>query len=235
MAQATFVHDGGSIDYTPSADVVAGEVVVLGGVALVAKTAIASGKLGALATAGVFDFAKQSGVTFDVGDAIYWDNINKYANKVTTGTYLGVAIAAAAGGDETVRCKLDALANALGVGNLSNVGDGSLGLPVLVRKLATVAAAGDVTVLASAPRKLRVVDAWLIARDTNAANVKLHSGTAGVDDITAAVAKGTTNAAVVRWTSIVDAKADIAAGGTLKVNFSAAGSIEVYVLVLPVE
>lgn len=93
----------------------------------------------------------------------------------------------------------------------------------------------ELEVLASAPRKLRVVDAWLVARDTNAANVKLHAGTAGADDITAAVAKGTTNAAIVRWTSIVDAKAVIAAAGTIKVNFSAAGSIEAYVLAIPVE
>lgn len=234
MAQATFVHDGGSIDYTPGSAVAAGEVIVLNGIAFVAHGAIASGDRGTLVASGVFDFTKQSGVTFSVGDAVYWDDSNNYANKTTTGAYLGIAVAAAASGDATVRVRLDALANVLGVGSLSNIGDGAVGLPMLIRKLATAAGAGDVTVLASAPRKLRVVDAWLVARDTNAANVKLHSGTAGTDDITNAVAKGTTANAIVRWTQIIEAKQEVAAAGAIKINFSAAGSVEAYVLAIPV-
>lgn len=232
--QATFVHDGTTIDHTPASAIAAGEVVVLGNVALVAKGPIEANRLGALATCGVFDFVKQSGVAFSVGDAIYWDDNNNYANKTTTGAYVGIAVAAADANAGRVRGRLDSLANVLAVGGLPNVGDGAVGLPVAIRKLATVGEAGDVTVVAAVPRKLRVLDAWMVSRDTNAANVKLHSGTAGNDDITNAVAKGTAANAIVRWGQIIGAKQDIASGGVLKVNFSAAGSIEVYVLVLPV-
>ena len=62
MATAQFVHDGKSIDYTPSADVTAGDVVVQEDLVGVAKFDIASGVLGALAVEGVFDFPKATGV-----------------------------------------------------------------------------------------------------------------------------------------------------------------------------
>ena len=55
MATAQFTHDGDYIDYTPSADLVAGDVVVQGDLIGVAKGDIATGKLGALAVVGVFD------------------------------------------------------------------------------------------------------------------------------------------------------------------------------------
>lgn len=41
MAQATFVHDGRAIDYTPGGDVAAGDVVVQGELVGIAKTPIA--------------------------------------------------------------------------------------------------------------------------------------------------------------------------------------------------
>ena len=66
MATATFVHDGKSIDYTPGADVSAGDVVVQNDLVGIAKLDIASGALGALAVTGVFDVPKTAGV----GEAI---------------------------------------------------------------------------------------------------------------------------------------------------------------------
>jgi len=125
-------------------------------------------------------------------------------------------------------------AGKLGAISLANSADGASGLPILIRKTCTAAGSGDVTVLASAPVKLLIVDAWLVARDTQAANVKLHSGTAGVDDITAAVAKGTSDNAIVRFGSIVAAKDEIAAAGTIKANFSAAGAADVFILAVPI-
>ena len=53
MAVVTFVHDGDAIDYTPTADVAAGAVVVQGELVGVAKLAITANKLGSLAVKGV--------------------------------------------------------------------------------------------------------------------------------------------------------------------------------------
>jgi len=234
MPDAIFRHEGGVIDYVPSSNVAAGDVVVLGGVAFVANTPILAGRLGALSTFGVFDFTKQSGVTFAPGDLAYWDVTNRYANKQPSGVYLGIVVRAAAANDATVRVLLDSIVNSLGVGSLFTIPDASIGLPMFIRKLATAGAAGDVTVLSPVPRKLRVVDAWMVARDTNAASIKLHSGTAGTDDITNSVSKGTTLNAIVRFGQIIQAKEEVAAGGVIRAYFSGAGSVEIYILAIPV-
>ena len=65
MATATFIHDGRSIDYTPGADVSAGDVVVQNDLVGIAKLDIASGVLGALAVTGVFDLPKTVAATGD--------------------------------------------------------------------------------------------------------------------------------------------------------------------------
>jgi len=116
MAQATFVQDGASIDYTPGSDVAAGDVIVLGSLSVaIAKQAIASGVLGALATRGVFDGAKATGAIV-VGDAIYWDEdgdpvggvagSGAFTTTASGNLYAGRAVAAAAEAAATVRFEL---------------------------------------------------------------------------------------------------------------------------------
>ena len=56
--QATFIQFGDSIDYTPGANVAAGDVVVQGTLVGAARTSIAASVLGSLAVRGVFDVAK---------------------------------------------------------------------------------------------------------------------------------------------------------------------------------
>ena len=75
MATAQFIHDGNSIDYTPGADVSAGDVVVQGELVGIAKLDIAANTLGALAVAGVFDLPKTAGVgeAITIGSKVYWD------------------------------------------------------------------------------------------------------------------------------------------------------------------
>ena len=73
MSQAVFVHDGAAIDYTPTADVAAGEVVVLGDLVGVAKQPIPANTPGALAVEGVFDFPTESLSGWAVGVLAYWD------------------------------------------------------------------------------------------------------------------------------------------------------------------
>jgi len=109
MAQATFVHDGTSIDYTPAADVAAGDVIVQGELVGVARTPIAAGALGSLAVDGVFDFAKAAGggTAISAGANVYWDDTNNVATTTATGNKLiGKCVKAAADADATVRVRM---------------------------------------------------------------------------------------------------------------------------------
>ena len=111
MAEATFIQDGDAIDYTPGADVAAGQVVVLSDLIGIAKTAISANVLGALAVEGVFDVAKEGGaaVTFGVGDLAYWDDTNKFAVTTDGGganKLLGKVVKAAADADTLVRVRI---------------------------------------------------------------------------------------------------------------------------------
>ena len=110
--QAQFIQEGQSIDYTPSAAVAAGQVVVQGSMIGVAKTPIAASVLGALAVRGIFDVVKANEQQA-LGAALYWDaDGNPYNGTAGTGcatttsggnTFIGFAQAAAEATDETVR------------------------------------------------------------------------------------------------------------------------------------
>ena len=111
MATAQFIHDGKSIDYTPSSDVTAGDVVVQGELVGVAKLDIAADALGALAVAGVFDFPKTAGVgeAIDAGAKVYWDvgdGVAKTDDESGANKLIGKTVAAATDDDETVRVRL---------------------------------------------------------------------------------------------------------------------------------
>ncbi|GJQ27313.1 MAG: hypothetical protein HBSAPP02_23450 [Phycisphaerae bacterium] len=110
MAQATFVHDGAAIDYTPGGNIAAGEVVVIGELVGVAKTPIAANALGALAVEGIFDFAKATGggTAISAGANVYWDDTNNVATTTASGNKLiGKCVKAAADGDATVRVRMN--------------------------------------------------------------------------------------------------------------------------------
>jgi len=124
--EAIFVQDGLIIDYTPAADVAAGEVVVLGKTCFIAKLAITAGTLGALAATGVYYVLKTDGLAFDPGEAVYWDDTANEATKTTTDVYMGVAVKAAAADDSAVYTHLrslqEAIADQFGLADLSDVG-----------------------------------------------------------------------------------------------------------------
>ncbi len=110
--QATFIQDGKSIDYTPSAAVAAGAVVAQGSMIGVAKTPIAANALGSLAVSGIFDVVKANEQQA-LGAALYWDADGDPYNGTggtgcatttsTNNTFIGFAQAAAGATDETVR------------------------------------------------------------------------------------------------------------------------------------
>ena len=108
MPQATFVQDGQSIDYTPVADVAAGDVVVQVDLIGVAKLDIKANKLGALTVCGVFDFNKLAALVLPVGTIVYWDDAANVATNVSAGNkQLGKVVRAAAAADATVRVRMN--------------------------------------------------------------------------------------------------------------------------------
>jgi len=120
MTTATFMYDGEAIDYTPTADVAAGAVVVQGelvGVAKspipanVAKSPIPANKLGALAVAGVFDLPKATGAgtAITAGAEVFWDEAEQVAktdSESGANKKLGKTVASAGDDDTTVRVRL---------------------------------------------------------------------------------------------------------------------------------
>ena len=110
MATAIFIHDGNSIDYTPGANVSAGDVVVQNDLVGIAKLDIVAGKLGALAVTGVFDVPKATGAgtAIAAGAKVYWNATAQQVTTTATGNkYLGKTVRAAADGDATVRVRLE--------------------------------------------------------------------------------------------------------------------------------
>jgi len=107
---ATYRCKGGSMDYTPEADVAGGEVVVVGEMVGVAPVAIPAGNFGALALHGVFAMPKAvgAGKAIPAGVRVYWDDANKVV--VTGGNgfrQAGYTVTAAADADEQVDVKLE--------------------------------------------------------------------------------------------------------------------------------
>jgi predicted RecA/RadA family phage recombinase len=107
MPQAIFVQAGQAIDYTPGSAVAAGDVVVQGDLVGVAKVPIAANKLGALHVDGVFDFTKNTGVAFTVGQILYWDDTANQATTTSAGNkQIGKCARAAGTSDTTVRIRM---------------------------------------------------------------------------------------------------------------------------------
>ena len=111
MAVTTFIHDGQAIDYTPAADVAAGDVVVQGELVGVAKTPIAANTAGSLAVVGVFDFPKTTGVgtAIAAGSKVYWDATNGVAttdDALGANKLIGKTVRDAGDNDATVRVRL---------------------------------------------------------------------------------------------------------------------------------
>ncbi len=109
--KVNFIHDGDAIDYTPEADVVAGQVVVRNDLLGVAKRPIAAGTLGALAVVGVFDFPKATGAgtAIQAGESLFWDEAEEVAkldDESGANGLIGQAVAHADRDEATVRVRL---------------------------------------------------------------------------------------------------------------------------------
>ena len=106
-----FIQKGDAIDYIPSADVAAGDVVVQGDLVGVAKLDIKADTLGALAVASVFDFPKTAGEgeAIAAGSKVYWDvadGVAKTDDETGANKEIGKTILAAGDDDTTVRVRM---------------------------------------------------------------------------------------------------------------------------------
>ena len=112
MALVRYIQDDESVDYIPSADVAAGDVVVQGDLVGVAKLDIAANRLGSLAVEGIFDFPKATtgGSGMAAGTIVYWDATNKIASPSSAvGKQIGKTTLVAADADATVRVRLEGI------------------------------------------------------------------------------------------------------------------------------
>ena len=104
---ARFIHEGKAIDYTPTTDMPAGTVVVLGDRVGIAMVDIPANVLGAVQTVGVFDFEKDNTV-IPLYSKVYWNATAKKATVTATGnTLLGIALTATIAADALVRVRLN--------------------------------------------------------------------------------------------------------------------------------
>jgi len=98
---ATRKNSGDMMDYTPGADVTAGDVVVVGEIVGVALADIASGEKGALALEGIFEVACKSADVVTAGALLYWDATEGEAT-LTQGTNNPIGVATTAAADTVV-------------------------------------------------------------------------------------------------------------------------------------
>jgi predicted RecA/RadA family phage recombinase len=110
--KARFYQDGKTIDYTPTADLAAGDVVVLGKIIGIAQTDVPANTLAGLDIEGVFEFVKKANDVVTAGALIYWDADNKVATVTSGDTIVGIAVEASAATTGYVRVKINTAVSA---------------------------------------------------------------------------------------------------------------------------
>lgn len=109
--RAKFIQRPDSVDFTPSQDMSAGEIVRLRNLIGVTKLSIAAGTLGTLSLTGIYDIEKPADVAFSAGEGVYCSSEGKIGK---VGVLLGIAITASPAGMELVRILLNCNANQAG-------------------------------------------------------------------------------------------------------------------------
>lgn len=106
---ASTVSVGFRADYTPSADVALGAVVVQGKLIGIADRPLPANKLGSIAVYGIFSMPKatSAGSAISAGAEVYWDATNSRVTTTSSGnTLVGKTVAAAADADSEVKVLL---------------------------------------------------------------------------------------------------------------------------------
>ena len=104
-----YIAKGQHFDYTASAAVASGDVVLMGDMVGVSLRALAAGETGPVRTDGVFSVPKLSTDVMAQGAQVYWDNTGKRMTLTATSNAKGgKAYAAAGAGAATLLVKLNA-------------------------------------------------------------------------------------------------------------------------------
>lgn len=164
---------------------------------------------------------------------IYGANDGKVDDAVS-GNAIGVALEACAADLEVLEGLLNnGAAGNIGANLIVNDEANAGALPIIIRKLCNFNGTPDPIAVATATRKLEIIDWYLRAIDNTAANITVKN--AGTSISTAALAKGATVDAIVRGVSIVEAQKVVAAGAAITVESSAASAdIVLYLVCLPI-
>ena len=210
MAKARFVHDGKSIDYTPGSDVSAGDIVIQGDLVGISKLDIAAGALGALATEGIFDIVKEGGggVTFAIGDEVFWDADNSVAVATAAGnTWLGYCVIAAVDADTAVRTRLNPGGELPTSAHIADVAAITASDPAAVTAGAAAITQGTYTAKAdfTDPPTKAEIEAELALVDAELDKVKVDIAAAGAE-----ITKAVTDLGVIR-AEVVKLVADVTA------------------------
>lgn len=108
-----YLQTGNSVILPAPADVVSGELVIVGALPGVAVASAATGESVTLATAGVFELGKRLSATFSPGGAVSYDVSARRCDAPGPGRYpIGTAMKAAGNGTATVPVRLDGVATA---------------------------------------------------------------------------------------------------------------------------
>jgi len=149
-----------------------------------------------------------------------------------SGVAQGVALEAATADGDIIECfQNNGVAGAID-GATTAIGDPAANgsVPVIFAKQGITDATTS-PVIVTAPYKFRIINWWIVSRDTTAANVKLVNVST---DASAVKAKGTTNDAIVAGGDIINAQKDVLVTTALKVNASAAAAFDIFVMAIKV-
>ena len=103
---ATYVQRGEAVDFIPSRDVEAGEVLRFGDLLGVVKIPVKAGENGALHLNGIYDFDKGN-EAITAGKSVFWDAATSQAGTAADGPFLGIAAAHAPAEARKVRVILN--------------------------------------------------------------------------------------------------------------------------------
>ena len=108
--KARYIQRGESIDFVPTADVAAGDILKLSKLIGIAKLDIKTGELGSLALVGVYEITKVGLAEFAQGALVAYDFENGFATTAEISpdsTPIGHAVSAAGRSDTTVLVRIE--------------------------------------------------------------------------------------------------------------------------------
>jgi len=167
---------------------------------------------------------------FGIGAALFGAADGKLTDETNAGGVVATALQASSGDGSVIEVLFDnGRAADFGACALDNYSDTLGGVPIIV-KAELVATGAQTKAVVTAPRKCLIAHAKMIARDAQAANVTLkNDGTA----FTSATAKSGTDDTVTKFDLIAEYD-EVAAGKAITASFSAAGAVDVVLILLPI-